>query len=465
VTGSGSTQALTPAWECDRGLACAVRRVEGISGDAGLLALFEQPFPMRESINPLFSISDPFAGATAPLGGPASVSRRPCTVLVFRTGDEGAAETLRGIAHYQQVHGDRSALVDDQQWTADEWRTRLAEECDGVISQNTSAALIGACAERGLPLVAVDDAPVHPGVSRIRPDNVAIGAMGAEFFLDRGFRSFAFVGQESSGWASDRQTGFVEAVRLGGHKAEVLAMTPDGGVGEVRALARWLRELPKPAGVMACDDQSAVRMVEAAREAGCLVPEEVAVLGADNDVVRCELATPTLSSVDPGLFQVGYLAAEHLARRMADRGVGACDLRLDPAEIVVRRSTDVVAIPDRAVATAARYIAEHACEGLTVSEVLPHAAVSRAQLEKKFRQYLGRSPQAEIRRVQVARIRQLLADTDLPLKSIAGLTGFAYMEYLCVVFRRLTGETPGTYRRRCLRGGPVPGRGKSGSRK
>ena len=390
---------------------------------------------------------------------------------MFRAGDDRASALLRGIAHYQQAHGGWSTLADDHPRTADELRERLARGWDGVISQNTSAALVAACAERGIPLVDLDDSPTFAGVSKIRPDNVAIGAMGGEFFLDRGFRSFAFVGPVSGGWARERRDGFVEAVRLGGHKAEVLALTasagdvPDRGVEEGRALARWLREFPKPVGVMASDDQRAVRVLEAAREAGCLVPEEVAVLGADNDVVRCELATPTLSSVDPGLFQVGYRAAEHLAQRMTGRGVVACDLRLDPAEIAVRRSTDVLAIPDRAVAAAVRHIAEHACEGLTVAEVLPHAAVSRAQLEKKFRQHLGRSPQAEIRRVQVERIRKLLADTDLPLKRIAGLTGFAYMEYLCVVFRRLTGETPGTYRRRCLRGGAARAHADGGSGK
>jgi LacI family transcriptional regulator len=108
----------------------------------------------------------------------------------------------------------------------------------------------------------------------------------------------------------------------------------------------------------------------------------------------------------------------------------------------------VLAISDRATAAAVRYIATHACEGLTVEAVLPRAAASRSQLERKFRRFLGRSPQAEIRRVQISRIRQLLAETDLPLKRIAELTGFDYMEYMCVVFRRLTGETPGAFRRR-----------------
>lgn len=410
---------------------------------------------MHEPVSAFVSPPDAPGESACPPAAAADAGLRPRTLLVFRTGDAGAVAMLRGIAHYQQEHGGGSVLIDGHPRTAEELRGRLAHGWDGVISRHTSAALVAACAERGLPLVDLGDSPTVAEVSKVRPDDGAIGAMGAEFFIERGFRSFAFVGPESLGWARERRDGFVEATRLAGHEVAIQALPAAGDDWDMHALVRWLRELPKPLGVMSSDDQCAVRVLEAAREGGCLVPDEVAVLGADNDVVRCELATPTLSSVDPGLFQVGYRAAEHLARRVAGREAGACDLRLDPAEIVVRRSTDVWAVPDRAVAAAARYIAEHACEGLTVAAVLPHAAVSRAQLEKKFRQHLGRSPQAEIRRVQVARIRQLLAETDLPLKRIAELTGFVHMEHLCVVFRRLTGGTPGAYRRRCLRGGPA----------
>lgn len=424
---------------------------------------------MHETLSPCVASSEPRIGdAPPPAQAPPESERSLRTLLVFRAGDGGAAELLRGIAHYQQVCGGRSALADDPGRTSQQWRSQLAEGWNGVISQTTSTAMAAVCAELGLPLVALDDTPGRPGVSRLLPDHAAAGAMGAEFFLDRGFRSFAFVGHESVAWARERQGGFVEAVRLAGHKAAVLAVeapggdAPEGSAATAAALGCWLRELPKPVGVMACDDRGAARVLEAARETGCLVPEEVAVLGADNEVVRCELATPPLSSVDPGLFQVGHRAAEHLAQRIAACGAGAIDLRFDPLGVVARRSTDVLAIADRAVAAAARYIGEHACDGLTVTEVLPHAAVSRSQLEKKFRQHLGRTPQAEIRRVQVARIRRLLAETNLPLKSIAGQTGFDYMEYMCVVFRRLTGETPGAYRRRCTRGGVVakrPGEG------
>ena len=372
-------------------------------------------------------------------------------MLVFDSRDDGAAAMLRGIAHFVQQTASWRAHVEDSACATAELRWKLAEGCSGVISRNTSAALVELCAELDVPLVDLDDSPQYAGVSKIRPDNMALGAMGGECLLARGFRSFGFVGCNGHGWARERKSGFVEAVRLDGNEVSTFDLelvderTSDRGVG---VMVNWLSSLPKPLGVMACDDRRAALVLEAARLGGYQVPEEVAVIGVGNDVARCELATPPLSSVDPGAFLVGYRAAQHLAQRLGDRRVSACDLRIEPAGVVARRSTDVLAVPDRSVAAAVHYIAAHACEGLTVSEVLPHAAVSRAQLEKKFRQHLGRTPQAEIRRVQVARIRQLLADTDLPLKSIAELTGFDYMEYMRVVFRRLTGETPGSYRKR-----------------
>jgi LacI family transcriptional regulator len=114
---------------------------------------------------------------------------------------------------------------------------------------------------------------------------------------------------------------------------------------------------------------------------------------------------------------------------------------------VARLSTDILAVGDKNVAAALSFIRERACHGVSVDEVVAHAAASRSQLEKKFRRFIGRSPQAEIRRVQLARIKELLAETDLPLKSIASLTGFEHIEYLSVVFKRLTGESPGRYRK------------------
>jgi LacI family transcriptional regulator len=147
-------------------------------------------------------------------------------------------------------------------------------------------------------------------------------------------------------------------------------------------------------------------------------------------------------------FQSGYQAAERLAQMMAKEKDGLMDQRVEPLGVVTRRSTDILAIGDRNVAAALSFIREHACDGITVDQVLRQAFASRSQLEKKFRRHIGRSPQAEIRRVQVARIRQLLLETNFPLKKIAEMTGFEHVEYMCVVFKRLAGESPGGYRKK-----------------
>jgi LacI family transcriptional regulator len=168
----------------------------------------------------------------------------------------------------------------------------------------------------------------------------------------------------------------------------------------------------------------------------------------NNDTTRCELADPPLTSVAPDAFRSGYLAAELLDRLLRGRRPPSLDQRVEPRGVVVRPSSDMLAIADRNVVAALGYIREHACDGLNVDEVLQHAAASRSQLERKFRRLLGRTPQAEIRRVQLAKIRQLLLETDFPLKRIAQLAGFTHVEYMCVVYKRITGEAPGAFRRR-----------------
>jgi len=172
----------------------------------------------------------------------------------------------------------------------------------------------------------------------------------------------------------------------------------------------------------------------------------VAVLGANNDTIRCELADPALSSVAPNAFQSGYRAAALLGDLLLGIKPKSYDQRVEPLGVVTRHSTDVLAVEDRNVAAALSFIRERACHGITVSQVLEHAHASRSQIERKFRQCIGRSPQSEIRRVQLRKIRQLLLETDFPLKRIAELTGFEHMEYMCVLFKRMTGVSPGSYR-------------------
>jgi Transcriptional regulators len=379
---------------------------------------------------------------------------KPQVLLVFLTRFEESMAMLKGIAHYERSHRPWSAFLDDEARAENDAQWLRSKKWNGVISRHTTPALVDTCAELKIPLVDLNDVPPFPSVPKIRPDNAGIGHLGAEHFMERGFKSFGFCGFSTDPWACERRDGFVEALQLAGHTCDVFDveypgdLTPFWDAKQTAALASWLKRLPKPVGVMACVDMRALQVVAAAQVAGLLVPEEVAVLGANNDTIRCELAYPPLSSVAPNAFQSGYHAAETLVQLMSGKPVSEPDRRIEPLGVITRQSTDILAIEDKNVAAALSYIREHACHGITVEAVLKHAFASRSQLEKKFRRHLGRSPQAEIRRVQVAKIRQLLFETDFPLKKIAELTGFEHVEYMCVVFKRITGEAPGSYRKK-----------------
>jgi LacI family transcriptional regulator len=212
-------------------------------------------------------------------------------------------------------------------------------------------------------------------------------------------------------------------------------------------LVWWLQSLPKPVGLMACNDLRAHQVLMACDENDLAVPEEVAVIGVDNDEAICGLSRPPLSSIDQNAEEVGYQAAALLDRLMQGGAPPQEKLIVEPSSVVARQSTDVVAVADADVAAALHHIREHACDGLSVNELLASVAMSRRTLERRFASLLGRSPKDEIARVQVGHVKRLLTMTDYPLAKIAQLTGFGYVESMCVLFKNMVGQTPGQYRR------------------
>ena len=178
------------------------------------------------------------------------------------------------------------------------------------------------------------------------------------------------------------------------------------------------------------------------------MPEEVAVIGVDNAETFCELCDPPLSSVVPDAERIGFEAAALLDRLMAGDVPNNPDRRIPPVGVITRQSTDTLAMDDPLIARAARFIREHACQGIGVSDVLAALPVSRSVLERGFRRRLGHSPQEEIRPVRLRRIQRLLTETDWPLARIAEMTGYEHPEYMMVQFKRVVGETPSEWRSR-----------------
>ena len=300
----------------------------------------------------------------------------------------------------------------------------------------------------GLPVVDLSAARLVSTLPWVETDDAAIARLAADHLVERGFKHFGYCGDSRFNWSLWREGHFTEQIRKAGYHCHTFkgdsAVTDLAGRG--RELAEWLRGLPKPVGIMACYDRRGQEVLDACRNAALTVPDEVAVVGVDNDELLCELAAPPLSSVIPNTHRTGYEAAALLDRMMSGAKVAAKAYLIAPIGVAARQSTDVLAIDDRDIAGALRFIREHACEGINVADLMRVVPLSRRVLEQRFQRLLGRTPHEEILHVRLNRVQRLLAETDLPLYLIAERAGFEHVEYLSVVFKREVGKTPREFR-------------------
>lgn len=323
---------------------------------------------------------------------------------------------------------------------------------DGIV-----AAAWGAEVEEvtttGIPIVDVTGNLRHLGIPLVHTNDRAVGRLGAEHLMDRNFRHFAFV-EYRVGWSESRRQGFEETLKAKSFGCSVYTLThpfqSPGGPGQwevqQQAMVNWIRSLPKPVGVMTSTDLLGQQFMESCQRAGVVVPEQVAIVGADNDELICDICYPPLSSVNIDDFQRGYQTASVLGKLMAGEKVSKAPVLIEPAGVTCRASTDILAIDDSELARAVRFIREHGCERIGVKDLLRTIPISRRAIERRFRTVLNRSINDEIVRVRLNRAIELLTATDLGLKTIAAKSGFRTKSYMGVVFREKLGRTPGSYR-------------------
>ncbi|MDP0499819.1 MAG: DNA-binding transcriptional regulator [Verrucomicrobiota bacterium JB022] len=374
--------------------------------------------------------------------------------LILQTRMEENIGILNGIAAYERENADWNFFLDDQSMSVSNHAWLFRREWDGVICRHRSSSLLEECVRRGIPCVDLDDSPILlPGVPKLRPDNLAVGHVAAEHFIERGFKRFAFCGFGNETWSCERRRGFMEAVQAVGCECSVLEtiytqqLTPDWDIAEQERIGAWVKELEHPLALMACNDLRALQVIAAVHQVGLSIPDEVAVLGSNNESVRANLSHPPLSSVPINAADWGYRAAQALHGLFDGKPVAA-ETFIDPGAVVVRRSTDILAVEDPAIVEALRIIQSEATGPLRVEDLARRVNLSRSLLERRFRKFLRRSPQEEIRNVKINKAKQLLLDTDMTLAEIAEAIGFEHPEYLSVMFKRLTSESPRDFRQR-----------------
>jgi LacI family transcriptional regulator len=325
----------------------------------------------------------------------------------------------------------------------------------GIIAQLATPEFARSVMRLRKPVVDLAYTLPNLDVPVVDADHTAVGRMAAEHFLDRGFAQFGFFGSGRAPYSREREAGFRDRLAEAGFRvstchADYLPRLPLGSswTKVERQVRQWLRRLPKPVAVLACNDLPAYDLAVVCRCLELRVPDDVALLGVDNDELECRLATPPISSIDIPAQRIGYEAARLLDQLLRGRRPASRSLFLPPIRVVTRQSTDTLATSDPVVRAALSYIRQHATSGVTVDSVVCHIDASRRELERHFRRVLGRSVLTEIRRVRVERAKELLTTTDLAMPAIAGRCGFSTPQRLAIVFRQVTGLPPTAFRRR-----------------
>jgi LacI family transcriptional regulator len=371
-------------------------------------------------------------------------------------------EIAKGVAQYAREVGDWRLYVEEEQDRRlpdfDAWPGQ------GIIASFDTDRVARRVTAAGLPVVAVGGGggafDTASRIPYVETDNERIAILAAEHILERTIPHFGFYGIAPSRiavWSDARCDAFARRLRAASKSVQTLSPHHDSTLWShlQDELKAWLAALPKPVGIMACDDVRARHVLEACRSLGLRVPHDVAVIGVDDDEFVCELSDPPLSSVAQAARRVGHEAARLLDRLMRptrfaadDTTAGAVPLRtvVPPVGVVARRSTDTLAVADPVIAAVIRTIRERAVTGLRIAELVTASKLSRWQLEDRFRRAVGRSIHDDMLHVRLNEARRLTTTTDLPLKQVALRSGFRSVPYMTTLFRRHFNATPAALR-------------------
>lgn len=375
----------------------------------------------------------------------------PIIRLLINTDTGYGRSLIGGVSRYAREHGPWIIALPPLMLPATE--PNIPKESDGVIARVMDRALLKELERANLPVVNVSDAVNATSLLTVYSDHAKIGLMAADYLLGKGFIHFGFCGFDRYPFSQQRGTAFRQAIEASGRTCDVYddqnRNRRDFGDALDR-LGGWIASLPKPAAVLACNDLRGQHVIKACIGHGIRVPDEVAVLGVDNDTIICETTHVRLSSVNSGAEIVGYRAAEALHRMLKGENVETGPVPVPPVGIIQRLSTDVLVVDDPIVREAVRIMRRPGTPPSSIDEVLAELPISRRPFEVRFRNALSKTPYQELMTHRIDRARELLRTTDLSVEQIAMRCGFQLGTRLAAAFRKQTGESPSAYRRRTL---------------
>ena len=325
---------------------------------------------------------------------------------------------------------------------------------DGIIVHMRERGSMERLLEIGVPVVSVGDTLQGAPLPCVDVDNEAVGRVAADYFLGMGHRSFAFYGSPVAGYSVNREKGFRARLERLGYRvsslpADDMLRSPFGqdwkGIG--KDVERWLKELPKPVCILASHDATAKLLCDACWQMGIQVPDEISILGVDNDTSECRMCTPALSSVEVPAEQIGSEAAECLLKLLAAPDSTQPESKfLPPLGVITRSSTDSRATCDERVKEILSYIEDTVAQGVAVEDVCQFSGLSRRSIERLFKSELNSTVLQRIQEARISRAKRLLLETEMSMDEIAERSGLSNTRRLDRTFSQVEGVSPSAYR-------------------
>jgi LacI family transcriptional regulator len=361
---------------------------------------------------------------------------------------------ITGVLRYAIEHGCNWSYVTAPESLALSVLDLVGRRGGGIIAAINTPSEAACVKALKIPTVNISGALPKTPTPRVSLDNALVGELAAEHLIERGFRDFAYYGLRDVAYSVARQRGFEARLAAGGYASVALQMPPTYRVKGVqwgeqqRRLVKWLAALTTPAGLFAVTDYRARQVLDACRQIGLRVPQQVAVVGVDNEEVICAHVEPPLSSVARNNQQEGYHAAAMLEQLMGGRRVDDMELMIPPLGVVARESTETVAFKDARLCEAIEYLHKHIDNPIGVQELASHVGVSRRWMEYAFRDALGESPYQYIRHRRLKLAQQLLEkEPAVKIYQVAHRTGFTSAKQLSMAFAQEFGKSPREYQR------------------
>lgn len=382
-------------------------------------------------------------------------STRHSITLLFNANKVYDRQVIEGVGHYLQ-----SSKVNWDVYLEEDFLTRLHNiqswGSDGIIADFDDSTIQSAVKNLNIPVVGVGGSykneADYPDVPYVATDNYEVIKSAYEHLKSKGLERFAFYGfpsDENHRWASEREQAIVTLCQNDGYDCSVYrghSTRPETWQYSMNRLAEWLQNLPNPVGIVSVTDARARHLLQACDEIKKVVPDQISIVGIDDDEIARNLSRISLSSVTQGCFEMGFQAAKLLHRRIDNPNLKNKIVNVPPVGVVQRQSTDFKALRDPAVIQAMHYIRQHACRGIKVEQVLDFVGISRSNLETRFKLERGHSIHHELHQEKLARACELLKTTEMSAQNISASSGYPSVQYMYAVFKKHYGQTPKEYR-------------------